>query len=163
LSVSAAPSQPTDATSATGRAGHARMRVPEGVYVSSFVVRVGYVDTDLSHVVHHSTYLRYLEAARVEYMRERGVDYKHFELVDARALPVVEAIVRYKLPARFDDQLVVKTWIALVNRAKVRFDSLIFRGSELLTQAEISLCCVKLPEQRLCSMPQVIAAMGDAR
>jgi acyl-CoA thioester hydrolase len=135
------------------------MRIPSGVYVAQHSIRVGYVDTDRAQVVHHGTYLRYLEAARVEYLRERNLDYKRLELEAHLALPVVEARVRYRLPALFDDLLVIKTWIAEVNRAKVRFDSQIARAGELLTTAEITLCCIRLPEQRLCSMPGEILGL----
>lgn len=137
------------------------MKIPEGVYVASVPVRVGYIDTDRGQVVHHATYLRYLELSRVEYLRERGVDYKQFEQEQGLAMPVIEARVRYRAPAHFDDLLTVKTWIAEVNRAKCRFDSGIFRGHELLTTAEITLCCIRATEQRLISMPSAIIALGS--
>jgi acyl-CoA thioester hydrolase len=136
------------------------MKIPAGVPVTTWRVRVGYVDTDQAHVVHHSTYLRYLEAARVEYLREHGLDYRSFELDQRLALPVVEVRLRYKLPARFDDLLELKTWVAAVNRAKLRFDTLIFRGDELLNHAEISLCCIDVVAQRICSMPASLLALA---
>ena len=43
-------------------------------------VRVQYVDTDQAGVVHHAAYLRYLEAARIELLRARGIDYRQFEI-----------------------------------------------------------------------------------
>jgi acyl-CoA thioester hydrolase len=139
------------------------VRIPEGVFATSLRVRVGYIDTDRGQVMHHSTYLRYLEHARVEHMRERGLDYRSFEDDLQLALPVVEATVRYKLPARFDDELEIKTWVGAVNRAKLRFDSVVLRGAELLTSAEITLCCISGPEQRLRSMPDVLLALGKPR
>src|SRR5262245_31416367 len=126
------------------------MRIPEGVIVTTHRVRVGYVDTDRAQVMHHGTYLRYLEAARVEHLRERGIDYRRFELDDKLALPVVEARVRYKLPAYFDDELSIHTWLAIANRAKLRFDSVIKRKDEVLTLAEITLACIRWPEGRIC-------------
>lgn len=137
------------------------MKIPPGVYVASAPVRVGYVDTDRGQIVHHGTYLRYFEMGRVEYLRERGIDYRRFELEESLSTPVVEARLRYRAPARFDDLLVVKTWIGLVNRAKLRFDSAIYRGDELLTSAEITLCCIKVPEQRIVSMPAALVALGS--
>ena len=111
------------------------MRIPDGVYVSSAHVRVGYVDTDRAQVVHHSTYLRYLEMARVEYLRQRDCDYRTLEFDRGLGLAVVEATLRYRAAAGFDDELELKTWIAVANRAKLRFDSVIMRGDELLTTA----------------------------
>jgi acyl-CoA thioester hydrolase len=136
--------------------------VPDGAVTTSLRVRVSYIDTDQGGVMHHATYLRYLEMARVEHLRERGLDYKCFELDQRLALPVVEAHLRYKLPARFDDVIEITTWVAGANRAKVRFDSVIFRGSELLTRAQITLCCILLAEQRICSVPESIVALAQS-
>jgi acyl-CoA thioester hydrolase len=138
------------------------MRAPTGAVTTTLRVRVGYIDTDQGGVMHHATYLRYLEMARVEHLRERGVDYKCFELDQRLALPVVEANLRYKLSARFDDEIDITTWVATANRAKVRFDSVICRGTELLTRAEITLCCILLAEQRICSMPESITALASS-
>jgi acyl-CoA thioester hydrolase len=138
------------------------IQVPPGLTASVHRVRVGYVDTDQAAVVHHGTYFRYLEHARVELLRERGLDYKRFELDDKLALPVVEANIRYHLSARFDDLLEIHTWIGVANRAKVRFDSLVLREGALLTHAEISLACIRLPEGRICSMPSSLLDLADA-
>ena len=132
------------------------MRIPEGLYVAKLGLRVGYADTDRAQVVHHSTYLRYLEAARVEYLRSRGFDFRAMELEQGLSLAVVEANVRYRAGARFDDLLELRTWIGEANRAKLRFDSLVMRGEELMTSAHITVCCVKIPEARLVSMPQAL-------
>ena len=136
------------------------MRIPETAVTTSLRVRVGYIDTDLGGIMHHATYLRYLEMARVEHLRERGIDYRAFELERRMSMPVVEANVRYKISARFDDVLEIKTWVGLANRAKVRFDSHIVRGDELLTRAEITLCCIELSQQRICSVPEAIIALA---
>lgn len=136
------------------------MRTPEGVYVAKTLVRVGYVDTDRAQVVHHSTYLRYLEAARVEYLRERDYDFRAMELAQGLSLAVVEANVKYRAGARFDDLIELHTWIAVANRAKLRFDTRIMRGDELLTASEITVCCIKIPEAKLCSMPAALIAFG---
>lgn len=108
--------------------------------------------------MHHAAYLRFLEAARVELLRSRGIDYRRFELEVGKALPVTEVRVRYKKPARFDDVLSIETWVGLINRAKIRFDSRIFRHEELLCEAEITCACVLLREMRICSMDERIRA-----
>jgi acyl-CoA thioester hydrolase len=136
------------------------MRIPDGAYVAAVKVRVCYVDTDRAQVMHHSTYLRYLEMARVEYLRERGFDFRSLELEQGLSLAVVEAAVRYRVGARFDDELQLKTWIGLANRAKLRFDSLILRGSELLTTSQITVCCIKLDGNSLISMPSALIALA---
>ncbi len=121
-------------------------------------VRVQYIDTDQGGVVHHAAYLRFLEAARIELLRAAGIDYRRFELEVGKALPVTEACVRYKRPARFDDLLSIETEVGVCNRAKIRFDSRVLRGEELLCEAEITCACVLLSEMRVCSMDERIRA-----
>jgi len=117
---------------------------------------VGYGDTDQGGVVHHAVYLRWLEHGRTEFLRAHGVDYRTFELDDRMGLPVVKAELRYAKPARFDDELVVETRVGRLSRATIRFDYTIRRGDDRLVDAWITLACVRLPEQKLCSVPGVI-------
>jgi len=124
--------------------------------VVSHRVRVGYGDTDQGGVVHHAVYLRWLEEARVEYLRARGVDYRAVELDERLGLPVVEARLRYRKPARFDDVLDVETRVGRLSRATVRFDYVVRRGDERLVDAQVTLACVQLDAQRLCSVPAAI-------
>ena len=138
------------------------MRVPQDGFVGTVSLRVGYADTDRAQVVHHSTYLRYLESARVEYLRARGFDFRAMELTHGLSLTVVEANVRYRGGARFDDILELRTWVAEANRAKLRFDSLVMRGEEVLTSTQITVCCVKIPEARLVSMPAELIAYAHS-
>lgn len=122
-------------------------------------VRVQYVDTDQGGVVHHAAYLRFLEQARVELLRARGVDYRRFEEETRRALPVAEVRARYKKPLRFDDAIEVETWVGVLNRAKIRFDYRIWRDDELVHEAWITCACVDLERERICSMdPRIRAA-----
>jgi acyl-CoA thioester hydrolase len=139
------------------------VRIPETVAVTTQRIRVGYVDTDRAQVVHHGTYLRYLETARIEHLREHGIDYRSFEQELKLATPVVEARLRYKASAFFDDVLEIKTWIAVASRAKLRFDSIIQRDDHVLTWAEITLACVRIPEGKICSMPAALIALGPDR
>ena len=116
-------------------------------------LRVGYADTDQGGIVHHSVYFRYLEQARVEVLRECGIDYRSLEYDDKFALPVVDAQIKYKRPALFDDVLEVECWVGLLGRASVRFDYRVLRGEELLTEAKIMLACIELPSGKLRSLP----------
>ena len=95
------------------------LHVPE---VLPFVakVRVLYADTDAMGVLYHGTYIRYLEHARIEYLRERGTVYADVER-DGYAVPVTELDVRYTAPARFDDVLTLRAMLIEQTRARLRF------------------------------------------
>jgi acyl-CoA thioester hydrolase len=113
---------------------------------SIYRVRVGYVDTDQAQVVHHATYFRWLEQARVELLREGGLEYSSWEASTRLGLPLVDAAIRYVLPCRFDDVVLVETWIGAAARTALRFDSrLTVEGRpDLVTEAQIRLACVHL-------------------
>lgn len=114
---------------------------------STYRVRVGYVDTDQAGVVHHSTYFRWFEQARIELLREGGLEYRSWEAGTRLGLPVVEASLRYLLPARFDDLVCVETWIGAASRAAIRFDARVTiegKPDDLVNEAQIRLACVHL-------------------
>jgi acyl-CoA thioester hydrolase len=119
-------------------------------------VRVLYGDTDKAQVVHHARYLDYLEAGRLEYLRHHGLDYREFEARTGLGMPVVEARLRYRAPARFDDLVDVETWVAVCSRAKIVFESRILRGDEVLTEASITVACVDVAGERIVSVPDEV-------
>jgi acyl-CoA thioester hydrolase len=102
---------------------------------------VRFCETDLMGIAHHASYLVYFEAGRVDWLHRRGVAYEDFVRKGIH-LPVVEAHVRYRKAARFDEQLVVETTCCEVKRATVRFRYRILRGDDLLCEGETLLACV---------------------
>lgn len=119
--------------------------------------RVGYVDTDKAGVVHHSTYLTYLEEARIEMLRARGLDYRRFEVETGLGLPIVEVHMAYRASARFDDVVTTETWVSSMTRAKIVFDARIVRGDEVLHESSIVVACVHMDEARPVSIPDEVA------
>ncbi len=76
--------------------------------------RVKYYETDKMGVVHHSNYIRWFEEARVEFMRAADLSYKVME-DEGIQIPVVSIACKYKSPATFDDDIIVKTWVRKYN------------------------------------------------
>ena len=99
-------------------------------------VRVRYAETDQMGVVYHANYLVWFEVGRVELMRQRGLDYKRIELEEECGIAVVEATVRYKAPARYDDELIVETRVLSVRGPVVRFGYTIVRAEDGLLLCE---------------------------
>jgi acyl-CoA thioester hydrolase len=83
--------------------------------------RVIYGDTDQMGFVYYGNYLRYFEIARNEFLRQAGAGYRAFEESHKLMLPVVEAHVRYRRPARYDDELAIYAAIPEVRGASARF------------------------------------------
>ena len=100
--------------------------------------RVRYAETDQMGVVYYANYLVWMEIGRAEYCRAAGIRYKDMEENDKIRLAVVEAHCRYLFPARYDEQITVKTWIARANRRMVEFHYHIRNGetSQALGEGE---------------------------
>ena len=75
-------------------------------------VRVRYAETDQMGVVYYANYLVWMEVGRVELCKACGFNYRDMETEDGILLAVAEANCRYARPARFDDEVMVKTWIS---------------------------------------------------
>jgi acyl-CoA thioester hydrolase len=106
-------------------------------------LRVIYGDTDQMGMVYYANYLRYFEAGRNELLRSLGLSYRAFEEAEGRRLPVVEATVRYRRPARYDDELAIHAAIPEVARASLRFVYAIRRladGEDLVTGQTVHAC-----------------------
>ena len=87
-----------------------------------------FADVDAMNVVYYGRYLRFFELGRAELMRDSGRAYR--EMADQGLhLPVTEAHVRYKKPARYDDLVVVETWLAWLKKASLRFEYRMWRDN----------------------------------
>ncbi len=84
-------------------------------------VRVRYAETDQMGVVYHANYLIWFEVGRVELMRALGIEYKRMEIEDDCHIVVVEARCRYINPARYDEELCIRTRIAESRNRTIRF------------------------------------------
>jgi len=99
-------------------------------------VRVRYAETDQMGVVYHANYLIWFEVGRVELIRQMGLDYKSMETEDGCSIAVVEANVRYKAPARYDDEIIVRTHIAEFRGSIIKFAYKLYRASDELLLCE---------------------------
>jgi acyl-CoA thioester hydrolase len=99
-------------------------------------VRVRYAETDQMGVVYHANYLVWFEVGRVELMRQRGLDYKRLEIDEGCWIAVVEATVRYKAPARYDDELTIETRVTTIRGPVIRFGYRILRVTDGLLLCE---------------------------
>ena len=83
--------------------------------------RVRYAETDQMGVVYYANYLVWMEIGRVEYCRSVGIRYRDLEIDDGILLAVVESTCRYASPALYDEEVIVRTWIAEANPRMMRF------------------------------------------
>jgi len=84
-------------------------------------IRVRYGETDQMGVVYYGNYFTWFEVGRVELCRELGIEYKKMEEEDDSFIVVAEANCRYKRPAKFDDQLTIRTRVVNSQRRTITF------------------------------------------
>jgi acyl-CoA thioester hydrolase len=124
-------------------------------------LRVRFSETDLMGIVHHGSYLTYMELARVEWLRRRGVTYaawaeRHIHLA------VAEVALKYRAPARFDELLAIETRLTEVGAATVRFGYRIVRAGDGVLCVEGSTRLAHLDERLALRRltPEMIEALG---
>lgn len=104
-------------------------------------VRVYYEDTDMAGIVYYANYLRFIERARSEWLREVGLDQAAL-----KAAGTVFAVRRieadYIAPARFDDLLTVETAVVGATPARLVLHQQVLRGGQLLFDAGVTVVAV---------------------
>ena len=110
--------------------------------VHRFPVRVYFEDTDLSGVVYHANYLRYMERARSDMLRLAGIDQRAVHEAGGGAYAISDLHIRYRRPARLDDVLVVETRLLRLGAASVDIHQRVMRDDTIVTEAEVTAALV---------------------
>jgi acyl-CoA thioester hydrolase len=109
--------------------------------------RVTYAECTVGDHIYHSRYLDLLEAARGEFIRSLGHTVLHWQNRDV-IFPVIEARLRYKLPARYDDVLAVEVWPTLVAGVRLNFGHRVTnQHGKLVLEAETFHACTGVDEK----------------
>ena len=93
-------------------------------------IRVRYAETDQMGVVYYANYFVWMELGRVAYCRALGFTYRDMESEDGVLLAVIDAQCRYRRPARYDDEVTVRTTVRTASRRGVEFAYEMFVGDE---------------------------------
>jgi acyl-CoA thioester hydrolase len=104
-------------------------------------VRVRYSETDAMGYLHHGNHINYFEMGRTELLRAQGGSYRDME-EQGYFLVVIRAECDYKIPARFDDLLTIRTSVGKQSMAKIEFEHLVFRDGQLLAKGRTVLACI---------------------
>ena len=119
--------------------------------------RVSYAECTVGNHVYHSRYLDLLEAARGEFIRSLGPTVLHWQEQDV-IFPVIEARLRYKSPARYDDLLAIEVWPTLIKRVRLNFGHRILnQNGKLILEAETFHACTGIDEKPK-RMPEELGA-----
>src|SRR5215471_17158366 len=113
----------------------------EGAFVGNahyFALRVYIEDTDLGGVVYHANYLRFLERARSDLLRSLGIDQRAAFENGEGIYAVTEMHIKYRRPARLEDELVIVSHVAEIRGASCVIEQKILRGHDLLAKATMT-------------------------
>jgi acyl-CoA thioester hydrolase len=128
-------------------------------YPFAHPVRVRFAETDAMGVVHHASYVPWLEEARVELLAHGGHSYAEVH-AGGLDLAVVEIAVRYRRAVRFGDPVVVHAGIAAASRSVIQLAYVVIADGEAAASAVTTHACVN-PEGRPLRVPEWLAALAD--
>ena len=132
------------------------MHPPSGKIEGSrhlYPVRVFFEDTDLSGIAYHANYLKWCERARSDLLRVLGINQRAAFEAGEGVYAVSEAQIKWRRPARLDDELVVTTRAVELRAASARMEQRVLRGEELLAEVDIVAAFVT-PEGRPRRQPE---------
>jgi len=124
-------------------------------------IRVIFGDTDQMGVVYYANYLRFFESSRAAYWRWLGKTYKDLEEAQV-ALPVVEAHVAYKRPARYEDVLEVDVRVTEVKGVSLRFAYVVTREAHVIAEGYTRHAVIG-PNGKLRALPDAMRLLVTAR
>jgi acyl-CoA thioester hydrolase len=120
-------------------------------------LRVRYAEIDAQGHVNNAVYLSYFEVGRVEWLRTAGLSYRELE-ERGYGIVVVKVLAHYRRAAFFDDELTLRTELADLSRASMRFEYEVSRDGELLVTGHTRHACVDLATGKPIRVPEEVLA-----
>ena len=115
--------------------------------VHRFAVRVYFEDTDAGGVVYYANYLRFMERARSDMLRAIGIEQRKALEAGQGVYAVTELAIKYRSPARLDDDLLVLSELRELRAASCLIHHRVMRGSDILAEASVTVAFLS-PEGR---------------
>ena len=107
-----------------------------------FPLRVYFEDTDLSGVVYHANYLRYMERARSDMLRVLGIAQRAAQESGEGVYAVTDVSIRYRASARLDDDLIVRSRMTQLTAVRCVIAQGVWRGDTILTQGSVTVAFI---------------------
>jgi acyl-CoA thioester hydrolase len=111
--------------------------------VHHFALRAYFEDTDVSGVVYHANYLKYMERARSDMLRAAGIDQRAAIESGEGVYVVSDLEIKYRASAKLDDDLVVLSEVVAVRAASCAIQQRVMRGADVLTEAKVTAAFIR--------------------
>jgi 4-hydroxybenzoyl-CoA thioesterase len=144
------------------------MRAQNGAQSFAHRCRVYYEDTDAGGIVYYVNYLKFMERARTERLRELGFAQSAMAGDENLLFVVRSSEARYHKPARLDDELLVSAEVIELNRVSLRFQQEVRRAVDnvLLCEGQFLVACVRADSLKPRAIPEALrtafASQGGA-
>ncbi|GAA4828480.1 tol-pal system-associated acyl-CoA thioesterase [Sphingosinicella ginsenosidimutans] len=109
-----------------------------------FALRVYFEDTDVAGIVYYANYLKFMERARSDMLRAAGIDQRAAIKAGEGVYAVAEVQIRYRTPARLDDELVILSELKEVRAASALIHQRVMRGPEIVAEASVTAAFLSL-------------------
>ena len=129
--------------------------------VHHWPIRIYYEDTDSGGVVYHSNYLKFLERARTEWLRDFEIDQKALKDNLNLIFVVHEIDIKFTRPAVFNDEIEVQTKLEKLGSVKIELEQKIFRSSELLIESRVVVASVNSISMKPMRIPNEIKLLME--
>jgi acyl-CoA thioester hydrolase len=132
--------------------------------ISETRIRVRYAETDKMGVVYHANFIVWFEVGRVEMLRALGLRYRDMEREDDVHIAVADVKVRFKSPARYDDEILLRTRLKNVRNSVLHFAYDVLRAEDgtLLVEGETTHICVNSKFEKITLPEKYVTAFKRA-
>ena len=104
--------------------------------------RVYFEDTDSGGVVYHANYLKFMERARTEWLRSLGLNQMKLKQEYKMMFVVRKIDIQYKIPARFNDELLIQTDCVKTTDYSIMLKQNILRDKKIVTEGGVEIVCI---------------------
>jgi acyl-CoA thioester hydrolase len=129
--------------------------------VHHWPLRIYYEDTDSGGVVYHSNYLKFMERARTEWLRDFEIDQKALKDNLNLMFVVHEIDIKFTRPAVFNDEIEVQTKLEKLGLVKIELEQKIFRSTEILTESRVVVASVNSFSMKPMRIPNEIKLLME--
>ena len=130
-------------------------------FCTQYSLRVYYEDTDAGGVVYYANYLKFVERARTEFLREIGIPHENIKKKWNVEFVVKSSLIDYIKPAFLDDLLEVRTCCVEVRGASSTLRQAVLKNDIVIVDTTIKIACISMEHARAVKMPSDIKAAFD--
>ena len=110
--------------------------------IFEWIARVYFEDTDSGGVVYHTNYLKFMERARTEWLRKLGLNQIKLKKENKVMFVVRKIDIQYKIPARFNDELLIQTDCVKTTDYSIMLKQNILRDKQTITEGSVEIVCI---------------------